>query len=40
MGGLGSGLVAEEPLIRARGLVKRFGDFTAVDGIDVVGGAG
>ena len=23
-----------EPLIRARGLVKRFGDFTAVDGID------
>jgi lipooligosaccharide transport system ATP-binding protein len=24
-----------EPLIRARGLVKRFGDFTAVDGIDV-----
>ncbi|SCL17176.1 lipooligosaccharide transport system ATP-binding protein [Micromonospora nigra] len=23
------------PLIRARGLVKRFGDFTAVDGIDV-----
>ena len=25
----------EEPLIRARGLVKRFGDFTAVDGIDV-----
>ena len=27
---------AEElPLIHARGLVKRFGDFTAVDGIDV-----
>jgi lipooligosaccharide transport system ATP-binding protein len=24
-----------EPLITARGLVKRFGDFTAVDGIDV-----
>jgi lipooligosaccharide transport system ATP-binding protein len=24
----------EEPLIRARGLVKRFGSFTAVDGID------
>jgi len=24
-----------EPLISARGLVKRFGDFTAVDGIDV-----
>ncbi|MGC5020825.1 ABC transporter ATP-binding protein [Micromonospora sp. DT47] len=24
-----------QPLIRARGLVKRFGDFTAVDGIDV-----
>jgi lipooligosaccharide transport system ATP-binding protein len=23
------------PLVRARGLVKRFGDFTAVDGIDV-----
>lgn len=23
------------PLIQARGLVKRFGDFTAVDGIDV-----
>ena len=23
------------PLIEARGLVKRFGDFTAVDGIDV-----
>jgi lipooligosaccharide transport system ATP-binding protein len=27
--------VDDEPLIRARGLVKRFGDFTAVDGIDV-----
>ncbi|WP_061290017.1 ABC transporter ATP-binding protein [Herbidospora cretacea] len=27
--------MAEEPLIRARGLVKRFGGFTAVDGIDV-----
>jgi lipooligosaccharide transport system ATP-binding protein len=26
---------AGEPLIHARGLVKRFGDFTAVDGIDV-----
>jgi lipooligosaccharide transport system ATP-binding protein len=26
---------AAEPLIRARGLVKRFGDFTAVRGIDV-----
>ena len=25
----------EPPLISARGLVKRFGDFTAVDGIDV-----
>lgn len=25
----------DEPLIRARGLVKRFGDFVAVDGIDV-----
>jgi lipooligosaccharide transport system ATP-binding protein len=25
----------EEPLIHARGLVKRFGDFVAVDGIDV-----
>src|SRR5690606_41888190 len=24
-----------EPLIRARGLVKRFGDFVAVNGIDV-----
>src|SRR4051812_9182348 len=23
-----------EPLIRARGLTKRFGDFTAVDGVD------
>jgi lipooligosaccharide transport system ATP-binding protein len=27
--------VSDEPLISARGLVKRFGDFTAVDGIDV-----
>jgi lipooligosaccharide transport system ATP-binding protein len=27
--------VSELPLIRARGLVKRFGDFTAVDGIDL-----
>ncbi|WP_232320319.1 ABC transporter ATP-binding protein [Herbidospora daliensis] len=27
--------MAEEPLIVARGLVKRFGEFTAVDGIDV-----
>ena len=26
---------ATEPLISARGLVKRFGDFAAVDGIDV-----
>ena len=25
----------DQPLIHARGLVKRFGDFTAVDGIDV-----
>ena len=24
-----------EPLIHARGLVKRFGDFVAVDGIDL-----
>jgi lipooligosaccharide transport system ATP-binding protein len=29
------GRVSDEPLISARGLVKRFGDFTAVDGIDV-----
>ncbi|GAA3466247.1 ABC transporter ATP-binding protein [Nonomuraea roseola] len=30
------GLVAEHrPLIHARGLVKRFGEFTAVDGIDL-----
>ncbi|SBT45803.1 ABC transporter ATP-binding protein [Micromonospora auratinigra] len=28
-------MTSAEPLIRARGLVKRFGDFTAVDGIDV-----
>jgi lipooligosaccharide transport system ATP-binding protein len=27
--------MADEPLIHARGLVKRFGDFTAVNGIDV-----
>jgi lipooligosaccharide transport system ATP-binding protein len=27
--------VTQEPLISARGLVKRFGDFTAVDGIDL-----
>jgi lipooligosaccharide transport system ATP-binding protein len=27
--------VSDEPQIHARGLVKRFGDFTAVDGIDV-----
>ena len=27
--------MSDEPLICARGLVKRFGDFTAVDGIDV-----
>jgi lipooligosaccharide transport system ATP-binding protein len=27
--------VTEQPLIHARGLVKRFGDFTAVAGIDV-----
>jgi lipooligosaccharide transport system ATP-binding protein len=27
--------VADDVLVRARGLVKRFGDFTAVDGIDV-----
>ncbi|MBB4915118.1 ABC transporter ATP-binding protein [Streptosporangium saharense] len=27
--------MSEQPLIRARGLVKRFGDFTAVDGIDL-----
>jgi lipooligosaccharide transport system ATP-binding protein len=30
----------DEPLIRARGLVKRFGEFTAVDGIDVDVAAG
>ena len=28
-------MTQRDPLIRARGLVKRFGDFTAVDGIDV-----
>ena len=27
--------MSDEPLIHARGLVKRFGDFTAVAGIDV-----
>ncbi|WP_433226793.1 ABC transporter ATP-binding protein [Microtetraspora malaysiensis] len=27
--------MAEQPMILARGLVKRFGDFTAVNGIDV-----
>jgi ABC-type transporter Mla maintaining outer membrane lipid asymmetry ATPase subunit MlaF len=27
--------VTERPLIHARGLTKRFGDFTAVDAIDV-----
>jgi lipooligosaccharide transport system ATP-binding protein len=29
------GVTTVQPLIQARGLVKRFGDFTAVDGIDV-----
>ncbi|WP_433126418.1 ABC transporter ATP-binding protein [Micromonospora sp. CA-240977] len=28
-------MTSRRPLIQARGLVKRFGDFTAVDGIDV-----
>ncbi|MEU8406287.1 ABC transporter ATP-binding protein [Micromonospora sp. NPDC048842] len=28
-------MTSERPLIQARGLVKRFGDFTAVNGIDV-----
>jgi lipooligosaccharide transport system ATP-binding protein len=28
-------VATEQPLIQARGLVKRFGSFTAVDGIDV-----
>ena len=28
-------MATEQPLIQARGLVKRFGGFTAVDGIDV-----
>ncbi|HEY0698161.1 MAG TPA: ABC transporter ATP-binding protein [Micromonospora sp.] len=28
-------MTTAQPLIQARGLVKRFGDFTAVDGIDV-----
>ncbi|GIH03242.1 ABC transporter [Rhizocola hellebori] len=27
--------MTQEPLIRARGLVKKFGDFTAVDGIEL-----
>ncbi|SCG39885.1 lipooligosaccharide transport system ATP-binding protein [Micromonospora halophytica] len=31
----GRPVTSAAPLIRARGLVKRFGDFTAVDGIDV-----
>ena len=30
-----TGGACDGPLISARGLVKRFGDFTAVDGIDV-----
>ena len=30
-----TGGASDAPLISARGLVKRFGDFTAVDGIDV-----
>src|SRR6266498_922919 len=29
------GHVSDEPLIHARGLIKRFGEFAAVDGIDV-----
>ena len=29
------GAVTDDLLLRARGLTKRFGDFTAVDGIDV-----
>jgi lipooligosaccharide transport system ATP-binding protein len=33
-------VATDQPLIRARGLVKRFGDFTAVDGIDVEVSAG
>ncbi|MEU6074668.1 ABC transporter ATP-binding protein [Micromonospora sp. NPDC047074] len=33
-------MTTAQPLIRARGLVKRFGDFTAVDGIDVEVSAG
>ena len=32
--------MTDEPLIFARGLVKRFGDFTAVDGIDLEVGRG
>ena len=27
--------MGDDILLRARGLTKRFGDFTAVDGIDV-----
>ena len=27
--------MTDDVLLRARGLTKRFGDFTAVDGIDV-----
>src|SRR5205085_8908837 len=34
-GGYRRPVVSDRSLIRARGLVKRFGDFTAVDGIDV-----
>ncbi|GGM15565.1 ABC transporter [Micromonospora yangpuensis] len=34
-GDYGRAVTSAQPLIRARGLVKRFGDFTAVDGIDV-----
>mgnify|MGYP002621349906 FL=1 len=33
--GYGRGVVDEQPLIYAEGLVKRFGDFVAVDGIDL-----
>ena len=32
---MSTGESPDEPMIVARGLVKRFGDFTAVDGIDV-----
>ncbi len=34
-GSVGSDHVSDAPLIEARGLVKRFGEFTAVDGVDV-----